>query len=89
MMNEIGRPLTSDLLPIVFGRVLDDRPALQEGLLVILEHQTVTGFPDRCFLDIAHADRPLSLAQEIERHGFFVRVVPHGENFECLPKLRV
>ena len=73
--NEIGRPLTSvrlDVVPIRFGRVFDNRPALQERRLLVVEHEAIAGLPDRRFLDVADAHGALAGAEEAERDGFLV-----------------
>ncbi len=78
-----------DFLPIFFGRVLHDRPALQEGRLVVLEHQAVAGFPDRRLLDIADADLPLAVAEKVQGDAFLVGIVTAGQHGQGLAEFLV
>ena len=76
-------------VPVLLGRVLDDRPALQERRLLVVEHQPVAGLPDRRLLDIADADLALALADEAELDRLLVGVVAGGQHGQGLAQLGV
>ena len=91
-MNEIGRPLTSvrptsfQSSSVVFSTMAQP---CRNGALLVVEHQAIAGFPDRRFLDVADADRPLALAEEVERDGLLVVRFAGGQHDERLPQLVV
>ena len=49
-------------------------------LACVVEHQAIARLPHWCLLDVADADIALTLAKEFQRHGLFVRGVPHRQN---------
>ena len=85
-MNEIGRPLTSvratlfQSCSVVFSTIAQP---CKNGDCLVLEHQSIARLPERRFLDIADADRPLAFAEEIERH-VFLSVRGPGQDRQCL-----
>ena len=70
----------ADVLPIGVAGVLDDGPALKQGLIVVAQDQAVTGFPDRRLDDVAERDLLLTLAADVDGHRLFVLVAGRGQN---------
>src|SRR5262249_33796785 len=59
----------ADVLPVFLGRVLDDGPPLQRGLLVlVVEDEAVGGLPDGGLGDVSDLDLPLALTLQMHAH---------------------
>ncbi len=78
-----------DVVPVVVGRVLDDRPALKERPLLLAQDQPVAGLPDRRRGDVCDAHPTLARPLEPERHGLLLGVVAGGQDLERLAQLGV
>ena len=82
-MNEIGRPLTSvsrtscQSCSVVFSTIAQP---CNSGAVVVFQHQPVAGFPQRGFLDIADAHRPLARAEKPQRDVLFVARMALGQD---------
>ena len=76
-----------DAGPVFVGRVLDDRPALQVRLFLLVEHQPIAGLPDRAFDDVADLDLALAFAREVQADGLLLRVVGQRQRFQGAAEL--
>ena len=77
------------VLPVLVAGVLDDGPALQRRLALLVQHQPVAGLPDGVFDDVADLHRPLSVAGEVEADGALLAVVGGGQHFQGAAELGV
>src|SRR5690606_18423325 len=71
-----------NVVPVLCRGVVDNCPALQQGRLVVLEHQSIAGFPKRCFLDVADRHIPLTGATEVELDLLLIVAARGGEQIE-------
>ena len=70
------------VLPVLVRGVLDDGPALQRRLAVLVEHQPIAALPHRRFDDITDLHRPLSFAAKLHGDAFLLAVVGIGEHIQ-------
>ncbi len=76
-----------DILPVLIGGVLDNGPALQIGLLLLVQDQTIAGLPDGVLDHIAHAHLTLTLTQEADAHRLLLRVMRQSQRLQSLFEL--
>ena len=74
------------VLSVVFSTIAQP---CRNGGVVVGEHQAIARLPDRRFLDVADADRPLAFAEEAERDGFLVLRLAAGQHEQRLPQFGV
>ncbi len=75
----------ADLVPVAVGGVFDQSPALEDGF--VGEVETVGGFPDGGFKEIADADGAGAFAFEVDGDGLALGVSGSGNEGEGFGEL--
>ena len=73
--------------PVLIRRILDQRPPLQERLVLVRQDQPVARLPDRSFDHVADLDLPLAVAGKVQRHRLLQTVVRQSQHIQRTAEL--